>query len=162
MLFRRRMLVCAALVLLVHGTGCSARRDAAGAAPSAQWFRDTQGEPWRLIGVSPDADWIEDAVREAALYQTFEACPLRLLACGTRWASPDALEVDDLRCVRVGPSTDRCSFRLTETLLGENGRPRSVRSRCSGHFHPVGTSHSPWQWSAASWQVPPMSCTRSR
>jgi hypothetical protein len=162
MLFRRLVLVGAALVLLVPGAGCTAKSRGAGVAPPAEWIRNTRLDPWRPIGVSPDAGWVEHALREAAVYEVFEECPLRLLDCGTPQA-PEALEVSHVRCVAVDESMDRCSFRLTETRPGENGAPaRSARSRCTGHFTPLGTSHSPWEWGLASWEAPPPSCTRSR
>lgn len=163
MLFRRRILGCAAPVLLVHGTACSARTDAAGATPSGKWVRDPRDDPWRPIGVSPDARWIRHAVHQGARYRTFDECPLRLLPCGREDLPREALRVDEVRCAAVAESTDRCSFRLTETQLGENGEHvRSVRSRCTGHFVPVGTSHSPWEWALAWRDVPPPSCRRSR
>jgi hypothetical protein len=157
------MLVCAALLPLVHGTGCSVARNAAGAASSAQEIRNPRHDPWSGIGVSPDADWIEKALRGAAFYEVFEKCPLRLLHCGSPELGREALDVTDVRCVAVNSYTDRCSFRLTETRMGPDSEPaRSVRSRCTGHFRPVGTSHSLPEWELASWEVPPPSCTRSR
>ena len=160
MLSQRVILVCAALVPLVHGTGCSAGRHSAGAAPPAQWVRDTLLDPWRPLGVSPNANWIEHALREVAVYETLEECPLRLLKCGRPRAAPEALDVDDVRCVAVAQSMDRCSFRLTETRLdGSGGGSRSVRSRCIGHFVPMGSSHALWQWGIETWDVPPFSCT---
>lgn len=162
MLFRRLMLGCAALLLL-HGTGCSARSGAAGAASPAQEVRNPRHCPWYGIGMSPDADWIEKALRGAAFYEVFEKCPLRLLHCGSPELGREALDVTDVRCVAVNPYMDRCSFRLTESRMGPELEPvRSVRSRCTGHFRAVGTSHSLPEWELASWEVPPASCTRSR
>lgn len=159
----RCILVCAALVALLSGAGCAAGSPAAGAAPPAEWTRDPRLDPWRPIGVSPDARWIRHAVHQGARYRTFDECPLRLLPCGREDLPREALQVDEVRCAAVAESTDRCSFRLTETQLGENGEHvRSVRSRCTGHFVPVGTSHSPWEWALAWVDVPPPSCRRSR
>ncbi|HEX6370488.1 MAG TPA: hypothetical protein VF006_16315 [Longimicrobium sp.] len=157
------MLVCAALVALVHGTGCSARRDAVAEAPPTQWVRDARMDPWSWIGTSPDARWIAHALREAGFYGTFDECPLQFLDCGRRLIAGEAMVVTDIRCVAVDPVTDRCSFRLTETRPGAAGeRARSVRSRCTGHFWPLGTSHSPPEWGLKSWQVPPPVCTPDR
>lgn len=162
MRLRNLILLCAALVPLATGAGCTTGPRAAAAAPRQQWVRDTVLDPWRPLGVSPTARWIEYALGEVAFYETFEECPLRLLRCGSR-LPPEALEVDDVRCVTVSKSRDRCTFRLTETRAGENGgRPRTVRSRCTGHLTPMGTSHSPWVWGFASWNVPPPSCRSSR
>ncbi len=163
MRLRNLILLCAALAPLAVGAGCTPPPRAAAAAPQQQWVRDTRLDPWRPLGVSPDARWIEHALREVAFYETYEECPLRLLRCGSPKAAPEALMVDDVHCVAVSQSRDRCTFRLTETRPGENGgRTRSVRSRCTGTLVPKGTSHSPWEWGFTSVDVPPPSCRRGR
>lgn len=158
----RPILMCTVLVVLVHGTGCSTSRGVAGGTPPPQWSRDERLHPWIYIGVSPTASSIEHALRQSARYDPPEECPLRLFRCGEE-VPREAVRVDDVRCAPVAEFTDRCAFRFTEVLPGEDGgRGRSVRTRCTGDFVPLGTSHTLPEWGIDTSEDALLSCTPGR
>lgn len=159
----RLLVICAALAL--GASGCTAIRTGAGAAPPVTWTRDARLDPWSSLPPSPTVGWIESALRQLLLngIAPEEDCPFHLLRCEEN-AVVTNLRVDALTCTAVSEYTDRCSFRITETIPGEDGRPaRRVRSRCTGTFAPGGTSHDPWQWTVSFHpDDTPLSCKRSR
>lgn len=135
----RRLVIVAALVV---AGGC--RASAGGDAAS---LRPAQLDPWRAAGATPTASSIEYALYEGAHDSDMEQCPFHLATCV--WRRPTAqprararLTVDRVRCTAVAGFQDRCTFRLTETIPGHD----PVRSRCTGHFTPVGTSHDLARW----------------
>ncbi|HLM66750.1 MAG TPA: hypothetical protein VK358_04440 [Longimicrobium sp.] len=134
-----KAVVCAAAVTLVMG-GCTGRG----------WTRPETADPWRQLGPSPTVAWVEQALRSHQRHQPPSSCPFQLLRCG-RSEPGSALGVDRLACRAVDRYTDRCSFRLTETVPGrEGGRPRSATSACTAIFTPVFGAHFPAEW-ALSW-----------
>lgn len=77
---RNLILLCAVLAPLAVVAGCAPPPRAADAPTQQQWVRDTRLDPWRPLGVSPDARWIEHALGEVAFYETYEEC--RCGCCG--------------------------------------------------------------------------------
>lgn len=143
MLSWRPILLCAALAPLAAGAGCGANR--AAAPPPAQWTRPVTHDPWWAIGVSPNASWIERALEATPFYEFSEGCWVHVDGC--RNTAGTHRSVDEVACAAVSGSRDRCSFRMVETVMGNDGKPiRSVHFRCTGVFTPQGTSHSPPEW----------------
>ncbi|HEY0017598.1 MAG TPA: hypothetical protein VGC13_14905 [Longimicrobium sp.] len=158
-----RLLVICATLATVGTSGCVASRASAGGAPEVTWTRDERLDPWRPLGVSPSVEEAERALRQTLRYGHPDECPFRLLRCGQEPPGL-VLRVERLVCTQVSQYADRCSFRLTETLTDEDGRPvRTVRSRCTGTIVPLGTSHSPWEWGVSTHPDDlPMTCGRRR
>lgn len=150
---------------LVVVAALAATSGCASAGPSGASLRPAHLDPWRAAGVTPTASSIEYALYEGAHDADVEQCPFHLATCPT--AQPRArarLTVDRVRCTAVAGFQDRCTFRLTETIPGHD----PVRSRCSGHFSPVGTSHDLARWEidwygrAAPKTGPALVCKRGR
>lgn len=96
-------------------------------------------------GPAPTAHSIADALYRDAYGLDIQECPFFLARCIQANRNMRLLHVrlvaDEVQCSPVAQWTDRCSFRLTET----EGR-EVVRSRCTGYFGIVGTSHDPFRW----------------
>lgn len=119
-----------------------------GCAPAATPVavsRPADHHPWFSSGPTPTEHSIANALYHDAYAIDVRECPFYLARCvRTRdlRSLPVRLAVHEVHCSPVAEEQDRCSFRLTET---EEGRG-VVRSRCTGYFNIVGTSHDPMRW----------------
>jgi hypothetical protein len=137
-----------------------------GCAPAVTIDRPADQFPWIMSGPTPTARSIAYALYQDAYAIDLRECPFYLARCVRTYdlrLLPVRIEVDEVRCSPEPGWHDRCSFRLTETKAGHD----VVRSRCTGHFEVVGTSHDPMRWGVNYFHLrdesqPAVICRRGR
>lgn len=150
--------IAAGLAVLLTVGGCAF---SGGSAAMRRENRPLDSWPWVYGGTTPTPGDIQGAM--GFLYREWlgASCPFSLLTCdrnNPRLAA-GVVTVTGVRCAYADWNSERCGFRMTETVAGKP----PAHSRCRAVLRLVGTAHTPPVWEVNPFDEPPrINCTRTR